>query len=76
MPIGLAAAHRARQFDRSGVQEEFLGQRGLTGVWVGNDGERAAALDLSLERRMGDCGVDLLKLLEKFYQFSTPNRRK
>ena len=49
--IGLAAAHRAGQLDRAGVQQEFLGQRGLTGVWVGNDGERAAALDFGLERR-------------------------
>ena len=51
VPIGLAAAHRAGQLDRAGVQQEFLGQRGLAGVRVGNDGERAAALDFVLERR-------------------------
>ena len=50
MPIGLAAAHRAGQLDRAGVQQQFLGQRGLAGVWVGNDGEGAAALDLMLQR--------------------------
>jgi hypothetical protein len=51
VPIGLPAAHRAGQLDRSRVQQEFLGQRGLTGVGVGNDRERAAALDFMLERR-------------------------
>ena len=53
MPIGLAAAHRAGQLDGAGVQQQFLGQRGLAGVRVGNDRERAPALDFSLERRIG-----------------------
>jgi hypothetical protein len=51
VPIRLAAAHRARELDGARVQQEFLGQRGLTGVGVGNDRERAAALDFMLERR-------------------------
>jgi hypothetical protein len=64
--IGLAPAHRARQLDRSRVQQEFLGQRGLTGVWVGNDCEGATALNFTLERRRRNCGFDLLKLLQEF----------
>jgi hypothetical protein len=63
MAIGLAAAHGAGQLDRSCVQQQFFGQRGLAGVRVGNDGERAAALNFALERRRRDCGFDLLKLL-------------
>ncbi len=50
MPIGLSAAHRAGQLDRPGVQQQFLRQRGLAGVWVGNDRESAAALDLMVQR--------------------------
>jgi hypothetical protein len=57
--IGLAPAHRAGQLDRTGVQQQFLGQRGLTGVGVGNDGESATALDFVLERRAGYRGLDL-----------------
>jgi hypothetical protein len=76
MAIGFPPAHRARELDRSRVQQQFLGQRGLTGVWVGNDGEGAAALDFVLERRGADCGFDLVQLLQEFYQFFAPNRRK
>jgi hypothetical protein len=35
--------------NRSRVEQEFFGQRGLTGVGVGNDGERTAASDLTFE---------------------------
>jgi hypothetical protein len=59
MAIGLASAHRARQLDRPRVQQEFLGQRRLAGVRVGNDGEGATALDFALERRGRTCGFDL-----------------
>jgi len=59
MAIGLAAAHRAGQLDRPCVQQQFFGQRGLAGVRVGNDGEGAAALDFTLERRGRNCGFDL-----------------
>jgi hypothetical protein len=64
--ISFAPAHGAGQLDRSRVQQEFFGQRGLPGVWVGNDCEGAAALNFSLERRGRDCGFDLLKLLKEF----------
>jgi hypothetical protein len=59
VPIGFAAAHRPGQFDGAGVQQQFFGQRGLTGVRMGNDREGAAALDFVLERRGRDCGFDL-----------------
>src|SRR5688500_14044658 len=55
--VGLPAAHRAGQLDGAGVQQELLGQGGLAGVWVGNDSERAPALDFSLERRIGGYGL-------------------
>jgi hypothetical protein len=48
--IGLTPAHGARQLDGARVQQEFLGQRGFTGVGVRNDGERATALDFGLQR--------------------------
>jgi len=51
MAIGLAVAHRAGQLDRPCVQQQFLGQRGLAGIRVGNDRERAATLNFALERR-------------------------
>jgi hypothetical protein len=57
--IGLSAAHRAGQLDRSRVQQEFLSQRRLAGVRVGDDGEGTAALNFALERRGRDCGFDL-----------------
>jgi len=59
VPIGLAAADGAGQLDGSRVQQEFFSQRGLACVRVRNDGERAAALDFLLERRIRDCGFDL-----------------
>ena len=57
VPARLAPAHRAGQLDRAGVQQQLLGQRGLAGVGVRNDGEGAAprdfALELGLQRRVG-----------------------
>ena len=38
--LRLAAADGAGQLDRAGVEQQLLGQRGLAGVGVGNDGER------------------------------------
>jgi hypothetical protein len=49
--IGLSASHRAGQLDGTCVQQEFLSQRGLARVRMGNDGESATALDFALERR-------------------------
>ena len=40
---GLAALDRAGHLDRAAEQQQLLGQRGLAGVGVGNDGEGAAA---------------------------------
>ncbi len=62
--IGLAAAHRAGQLDGAGVQQQFLGQGGLAGVRVGNDGERAPALDFGLERRVGGDGFGQISNLK------------
>jgi hypothetical protein len=59
VPIGLAAAHRAGQLDRSRVQQQFLGQRGLAGIWMGNDCESATALDFAFERGTRYYGFDL-----------------
>ena len=47
--VGGFALDRACGLDRASVQEEFLGQSGLTGIGVGNDGERAPSLDFLLE---------------------------
>jgi hypothetical protein len=49
--IGLSASHRAGQLDGPGVQQEFLSQRGLARVRMGNDREGAPALNFALERR-------------------------
>ena len=46
MSAGLARLDRAGDLDRAREQQQLLGQRGLTRVRVGNDGKRAAALDL------------------------------
>ena len=50
---GLAAAHRARELDRAGVQQQLLGQRRLARVGVGNDREGAATANLA-RKRVGD----------------------
>jgi hypothetical protein len=47
VPLGLAAAHRAGQLDRAGVEQQLLGERRLAGVGVGDDREGAAAGDLA-----------------------------
>jgi hypothetical protein len=65
MAIGLAAAHRAGQLDRSCVQQEFLGQGRLTGVWVGNDREGAPPIDFvfqGVRRNGGLCLVSISDL--------------
>ena len=49
MPLGLAAANGAGQLDGAGVQQQLLGQRGLAGVGVRDDRERAAARNLAAE---------------------------
>ncbi|MNG15017.1 hypothetical protein D3C84_988150 [compost metagenome] len=41
MAVGLARLHRAGDGNRLAHQQEFLGDGGLTGVGVGNDGECA-----------------------------------
>ena len=43
---GLARLDRAGDLDRAGEQQQLFSQRGLAGVRVGDDGKRAAALDL------------------------------
>ncbi len=47
VPLRLASAHGARQLDRAGVQQQFLGQRRLAGVGVRDDRERPAAGDFA-----------------------------
>jgi hypothetical protein len=49
MPPVLAAAHRAGQLDSAGVQQQLFRQRGLAGVRMRNDRERAPARDFALE---------------------------
>ena len=46
----LAAAHRAGQLDRAGVQQQLLGQRRLAGVGVRDDGKRPAPGDFARQR--------------------------
>jgi hypothetical protein len=48
--LRLAAAHRAGKLDRTGVEQELFGERGLAGVWMRDDRERAAARDLRCQR--------------------------
>src|SRR5688572_11023585 len=50
--VGFPTANRAGQLDGAGVQQQFFGQRGLAGVWVGNDRERAPPLNFGLQRRI------------------------
>ena len=45
----LAAANRARQLDRAGIQQQLLGQRRLARVGMRDDGERPPPRDLALE---------------------------
>ena len=58
-PVGLGGAavplglDLAGELDRAAEQQELLGQRGLAGVRMRDDGEGAAALDLAGERRSG-----------------------
>ena len=61
MAPGLAAAHRAGQLDRAGVQQQLLGQRRLAGVGMRDDRERAPPRDLALELGLGG-GVDAAHL--------------
>ena len=42
MARGLASLDRAGELDRAAEQQQLLGERGLAGVGVGNDGEGAA----------------------------------
>src|SRR4051812_6504734 len=44
MTCGLAALDAARHLDRAAEQQQLLGQRGLAGVRMRDDGERAPAL--------------------------------
>jgi len=44
-----APAHRTGQLDRTGVEQQLLGQRGLAGVGMGNDGEGATSPDLAFK---------------------------
>ena len=48
--LGPAASDRPGQLDGSGVQQQLLGQRGLAGVRVRNDGKRAAPGDFARQR--------------------------
>ena len=43
MAAGLACLDRAGDLDRAREQQQFFGQRGFTGIRVGNDGKGAAA---------------------------------
>jgi hypothetical protein len=45
----LARAHRAGLFDGAAVEEELLGEGGLSRVGVGNDGKGAPARHLAAE---------------------------
>jgi hypothetical protein len=54
-PVGRRVSRRlapfdcAGELDRAAEQQQFLRQRGFAGVRMGNDGESAAALDLSAQ---------------------------
>ena len=45
-----AALHRAGELNRTAEQQQLLGERRLTGVWVRDDGERAPTGNFVLER--------------------------
>ena len=47
MAAALAALDRARQLDRAREQQQLFGQRGFTGVRVGNDAEGTATRDFA-----------------------------
>ena len=53
VPPRLPAAHGARELDGAGVQQQLLGQRGLSGVGVRDDGERPASRDFVVELGSG-----------------------
>ena len=48
-PAILAAAHGAGQLDGARIEQQLLGERGLAGVRMRNDGKRSPARDLALE---------------------------
>ena len=49
MARGLFALHRARQLNGPAVKQEFFGQRGLTGIGVGDNGEGPPPADFLFE---------------------------
>ena len=53
MPLRLAAADRARELDRAGVEQQLFRQRRLARVGMRDDGERPAPGDLRRERVAG-----------------------
>ena len=48
--VGLAALDGAGHLDRAAEQQQLLGQRGLAGIRVGDDGKGAPTRDFLLER--------------------------
>ncbi len=50
----LPSRHAACQIQSPAVEQEFLRQRGLTRIWMGDDGKRPAAFHLALQRGRGN----------------------
>lgn len=53
MAAGFARPHFTRHLNGAAKPQQFFGQRGFTGIGVGNDGKGAAAGNFSIEEAHG-----------------------
>lgn len=63
----LASLHRAGHLDRAAEQQQLFGQRGLAGVWMGNNGEGAAARGF-----VGDFGHEGARPVGRLWKLRKP----
>ncbi len=49
LPLVAAGRDGSRQLNCASIEEQLLGKRGLSGVWMRNDGERASPTDLFMK---------------------------
>ena len=71
MTRGFFTLHRASQLDRPAVQQELFGQRGLTGIGVGDNGECPPPADFLFE-----CRHSVSSFLWQLFSAALPLRHK